>query len=64
MMEIRCKNCGRLLGKFQGTGEVKCPKTSCKGKNVFNTKTGKVVFIPITHVNLKDRATSSGVTFH
>lgn len=63
MLEVRCKNCGKLLGKFIGTGEVKCPRASCGGKNVFNTKNGDVKYIPMSHVTMKDRTTSSGCTF-
>ena len=63
MIEIRCKNCGKLLGKFDGTGEVKCPRTNCGGKNKFDTSTGEVKYIPMTHVPMKDRTTSSGVRF-
>ena len=63
MVEVRCKGCGKLLGKFDGIGEIKCPRASCGGKNTFNTKTGSISFIPVNHVSMKDRATSSGVTF-
>lgn len=63
MVEVRCKGCGKLLGKFDGTGEIKCPSIVCGGKNTFNTKTGKVVFVPVKHVSMKSRTTSSGVTF-
>lgn len=64
MQEIRCKNCGRLLGKFDGAGEIKCPKIDCRMINEFDTKTGthRVVKPPGT-VPLKDRRTSSSVTF-
>lgn len=63
MTEVRCKNCGRLLGWLEGKGEIKCPRTNCGGKNIFDTESDKVVFIQKTsHVALKDRA-SSGVTF-
>ncbi len=37
MQEVRCKGCGRLLGKYEGKGEVKCPKTKCGGMNTFDT---------------------------
>lgn len=64
MIEVRCKGCGRLLGKFDGVGEIKCPRTSCGGKNVFDTNLNSIKFIPRqNHVALKDRTTSSGVTF-
>lgn len=61
MVDVRCKNCGKLLGKFNGVGEVKCPRASCNGKNIFDTRTGKVEYIPITH-NLKNRTDSGGNT--
>ena len=63
MTEIHCKNCGKLLGKFDGLGEVKCPRVNCKGKNIFDTRTGYAKFVPVTHVAMKDRTTSSGVIF-
>lgn len=63
MVEVRCKGCGKLLGKFDGAGEVKCPKSGCGGKNAFNTKTGSILFTPVNHVSMKNRTTSSGVTF-
>ena len=63
MVEVHCKGCGKLLGKFDGTGEIKCPSIGCGCKNTFNTKTGKVIFVPVKHVSLKNRTTSSGVTF-
>lgn len=49
MVDVRCKNCGKLLGKFNGSGEVKCPRTSCNGKNIFDTRAGTVEYVPITH---------------
>lgn len=62
--EVRCKNCGKLLGKFDGIGEIKCPRANCNGKNVFNTKDGSVIYIHATnHVKMRDRTTSSGHTF-
>ena len=63
MTEIRCKNCGKLLGKYEGTGEVKCPRTNCGGKNIFDTRTGYRKYIPMTHTAMKNRTTSSGVIF-
>lgn len=33
LREVRCASCGRLLGKFTGKGEVKCPK--CNTVNNF-----------------------------
>lgn len=64
MIEVRCKSCGKLLGKFDGCGEVKCPRTNCNGKNIFDTRTGYLKYIPVSHVPMKDRTTSSGHVFH
>lgn len=64
MIEVRCKGCGRLLGRFEGKGEVKCPKVSCGGRNVFDTEKGNHRFIPKPKdIELKNRKTSSGVTY-
>lgn len=63
MIDVRCKGCGKLLGKFDGIGEVKCPRINCGGKNTFNTKTGSITFTPANNVSMKNRTTSSGVTF-
>ena len=63
MLEVRCKNCGKLLGKFVGSGEVKCTRTGCGGKNIFDTKTGNVKYVPATHMTMRNRTTSSGCTF-
>lgn len=64
MIEVRCAGCGRLLGRFEGKGEVKCPKVGCGGRNIFNTENGDCRFIPKAKgVELKDRKTSSGVTY-
>ena len=64
MVEVRCKNCGKLLGKFDGIGEIKCPRINCGRKIVFNTKTGSINYAPENrHVSMKDRASSSGHTF-
>ena len=57
MVEVRCKGCGKLLGKFEGIGEIKCPRVSCGGKNTFNTRTGKFNYVPVHHINMKDRTT-------
>lgn len=62
-MEIRCKKCGKLLGKFEGVGEVKCTRTGCGEKNIFNTKTGNVNCVATNHVPMRNRTTSSGHTF-
>lgn len=64
MIEVRCKGCGRLLGRFEGKGSVKCPKVDCGGTNVFDTEKGLLSFVPKwVGTSLKDRKTSSGVTF-
>jgi len=31
MKEIRCKECGKMLGKIDGEYEIKCPR--CKAMN-------------------------------
>lgn len=64
MIEVRCAGCGRLLGRFEGKGEIKCPKVDCGGRNVFDTVSGVKKFIPKPkHTDLRNRKTSSGVTF-
>lgn len=64
MIEVRCEGCGRLLGKFEGKGEVKCPKVGCGGRNIFDTATGEHRFIrKPQNIELKDRKTSSGLTY-
>lgn len=35
LLEIRCPECGKLLGKFSGSGEIKCNR--CKKIVEFNT---------------------------
>nr|WP_308625947.1 hypothetical protein [uncultured Eisenbergiella sp.] len=46
MVEVRCGGCGRMLGTFEGRGEVKCPKTECGGMNIFNTSENCYQFTP------------------
>jgi LSD1 subclass zinc finger protein len=36
MKEIRCKKCGKLLGKIEGKAEIKCPR--CKEINTVNAE--------------------------
>ena len=60
-MESRCKNCGKLLGKFTGRGEVKCTRAGCGTINRFDTEKGGI--ISENHVPMKNRTTSSGMTF-
>ena len=62
MIEVRCPNCNKLLGRFDGLGEIKCPRAGCGRKITFDTKEKKVAFAP-EHVPLKDRAGSGGHTF-
>ena len=62
MIEIRCPNCGKLLGKYSGMGEVKCTRASCGKKILFDTNQ-KLVKIAPAHVPLKSRSVSSGHTF-
>lgn len=65
LIEVRCKSCDKLLGRFEGKGEVKCPRVNCGGKNIFDTEKGTVKFTPKqNHVAMKDRTSSSGFTFH
>lgn len=63
VVEIRCKNCSKLLGWFEGKGEIKCPRINCGCKNTFDTKTGKITCVQNNHVKMRDRNTSSGHTF-
>ena len=63
MIEVRCKECNKLLGKFDGSGEIKCPRINCGVKNIFDTKTNSIKAIPTNHVKMKDRTTSSGCRF-
>lgn len=63
MIAVRCNKCGKLLGFYDGKGEVKCPRSGCGQKTVFDTdkmkgesKTGK------GHTDLRYRKTSSGIT--
>lgn len=64
MIEVRCKECGKLLGKFQGKAEIICPRTRCSGMNKFDTETGEHNFIPKHKpVTFKTRTTSSRVSF-
>ena len=64
LKEIRCQGCNKLLGKIDGEGASVCPR--CGGLTVFNTNTDENKFIPKKQRKpsyLKDRMTSSGVTF-
>lgn len=64
MKEIRCKSCNKLLGKFRGTGEIKCPRTSCNAINKFDTeKKIHELISSRSHGLMGNRQTSSGVTF-
>lgn len=38
MTPIRCPICGRLLGYFNGEGEVRCPRCRKDAKVYFDTK--------------------------
>jgi uncharacterized Zn finger protein (UPF0148 family) len=42
MIPVRCPKCGRLLGYFDGKGEVICPRCRKDAKVFFDTNT-KVV---------------------
>jgi uncharacterized Zn finger protein (UPF0148 family) len=37
MTPVRCPQCGRLLGYFDGRGEVVCPRCRKNTKVVFDT---------------------------
>lgn len=65
MVEIRCLSCKKLLGKFEGRGEIKCPRINCSMVNKFDTKKNihYVVKPSKEHVLMSSRKTSSGVTF-
>jgi phage FluMu protein Com len=41
MKDIRCPYCDKLLGKFDGSGEIKCNR--CKHIVRFDTKNNKSV---------------------
>lgn len=38
MIEVRCPNCGKLLGYFQGTGEIQCSRCRKNTVVVFDTE--------------------------
>lgn len=38
--EIRCRGCGKLLGKIEGSAEIKCPR--CGKMNIENTERQRV----------------------
>lgn len=40
MIEVRCQKCNKLLGLFEGKGEIKCPRTGCGQINRFNVTEG------------------------
>lgn len=61
MVEVRCRHDGMLLGRIEGKFEIKCRK--CGYLNKGNTETGEQVCIMKSHIPLKMRKTSSGVTF-
>lgn len=61
MVEVRCKECGKLLGFFSGKGQIKCPRSGCGCMNEFEVSdqgpAGK------KKISLKNRTTSSGMMF-
>ena len=62
MIEVRGKNCGKLLVKFNGAGEIKCPKYDCSSINKFNTQTGEQsISRPDNPTPMRSRTTASGV---
>ena len=62
--EIRCNKCGKLLGRFEGIGTIKCTRPGCYGKNIYNTNTGVIKYIPSVSDMMRNRTTSSGCRFH
>lgn len=42
MMAIRCPKCGKLLGYFEGKGEMICPRCRKDTKVCFDTKTKEI----------------------
>lgn len=38
MTPVRCPKCGRLLGYFEGKGEIICPRCRKDAKVIFDTK--------------------------
>lgn len=64
MQEIKCRNCGKLLGEFEGLGKIKCPRHDCRSINKFNTQTGKHSAAKARKSTpMSKRTTASGVTF-
>lgn len=61
MEEVRCKDCEKLLGRFEGKFEIKC--TRCGAVNRGNTNSQEQKVIRKVHIPLNKRQTSSGVTF-
>lgn len=39
LIEVRCHQCGKLIGKIEGKAEIKCPR--CKKVNIVNTECQK-----------------------
>lgn len=37
MTEVRCPKCGKLLGYFNGKGEIQCPRCRKDSKVYFDT---------------------------
>jgi phage FluMu protein Com len=63
LIPLRCKSCGKLLGWFDGKGEIKCPRSGCGFKNQFDTaKEEHKSNSKQNYADLKKRETSSGVT--
>lgn len=45
MTEVRCPKCKKLLGYFEGRGEVVCPRCRRDAKVQFDTEKKKVSLI-------------------
>jgi LSD1 subclass zinc finger protein len=63
LIEVRCKECHRLLGFFEGKARIQCPKSECQAMNEFDTGTNEHKSVPKKHVSMNQRTTNSGLTF-
>lgn len=61
-VELRCGECGLLLGEIDGGAKIICRK--CHGMNELDKETGEVTYKPQKRKRMKDRSTSSGVRFY
>lgn len=42
MIPVRCPKCNKLLGYFEGKGEIQCPRCRKESKVSFDTEKNKV----------------------